>query len=234
MGFREELREPWGLLLAGTSAGVAWAVQLPPVAAAGVGVAVLLARAAIAGFDRKPEPPAETTLTGEEATYFERAERARESFAAIGATLPPGPLVEQIPLMASMVAETAASLRRLAERSSATRDALGRIDTGELAAEEKRLRRRGNDEATLRALNAVRDQRDVAKRLTDLRAKLLGELHAGTLDLESLVARVVELSATADPAPSSGTSLDGLAEQLEAIRRGVVEADEAARRVLGS
>ncbi|MBN6035427.1 hypothetical protein [Amycolatopsis sp. 195334CR] len=231
MGFREELREPWGLLLAGTSAGVAWAVQLPPVVAAGVGVAVLVARAALA-VDRKPVP--EPALTGEEAGYYERAEQARESFAAIGATLPPGPLAEQVPLMASMVAETAASLRRLAERSSATRDALDRIDTAELAAEEKRLRRRGTDEATLRALNAVRDQRAVAKRLTDLRAKLLGELHAGTLDLESLVTRVVELSATADPAPAAGASLDGLAEQLEAIRRGVVEADEAARRVLGS
>ncbi|GAB2741256.1 hypothetical protein [Amycolatopsis magusensis] len=232
MGFREELREPWGLLLAGTSAGVAWAVQLPSVAAAGVGIAVLLARAAIAGFDR-PETP-ETALTGEEAAYYDRAERARESFGAIGASLPPGPLAEQIAGMKPMVAETASSLRRLAERSSTTRDALDRIDTGELAAEERRLRKRGTDEATLRALSAVRTQRDVAKRLTDLRAKLLGELHAGTLDLESLVTRAVELSATADPAPAAGTSLDGLAEQLEAIRRGVVEADEAARRVLDS
>ena len=56
MALRDELTEPWGLLLGATAAGTAWAVGLPAAAAAGVGAVVWATKAATAALERRRPP----------------------------------------------------------------------------------------------------------------------------------------------------------------------------------
>jgi pimeloyl-ACP methyl ester carboxylesterase len=239
MRFLRELAEPWGVLLAATSAGAAWAVQLPVAAAAGVGAVVLVSKAAIAAWqsrdDKGPEPP-QIEPRSEEAKWVRRAEDAADDFDSLSRSLSPGPLADQVKGMESSVDETLETLRRLAGRASTTAQAMRRIDPGALAEERQQLqrRRRGvGGEDVEKSLGSLERQQAVYDRLSTARAKLLAQLTAGAHGLEELVARLVELEATADVAFEPGGSLDELTDQLEGLRRGVAETDEATRRSLG-
>ena len=245
MKFARELAEPWGLLLAATSAGVAWAVQLPVVAAVGIGVAVLAARAGVAVATREKEPaPREARVLdvasgSAEANWLNRAEKAAEGFVSLSESLAAGPLAERVADMEPVVQETLSTLRRLAGRASATGQALARVDLDAVAHERRRLQRelrtanaevRGDLE---QALTAVQAQADVHARLSGARDKLLAQLQSGALGLDSLVARVAELTAaTTDIAVDRGTVRE-LSDQLEGIRQGVLETEQATRRSLG-
>ncbi|WP_327005740.1 hypothetical protein OHA72_64175 [Dactylosporangium sp. NBC_01737] len=87
-----------------------------------------------------------------------------------------------------------------------------------------------------RALRAVTDQLDVARRLHDAREMLLARMQAAVLGLEGLVARMAELlalHATAD----GGTSLTAvkvaeLTSDLEGMRDGLAEAERLSRSTL--
>jgi hypothetical protein len=246
MGFRKELLEPWGLLLAASSAGIAWAVQVPTLAAVGVGAVVLAARAAIAGLSRKDEPAARIVKVPEvdahsaEGDWLSRAKAAATGFASISESLSTGPLAERVTEMESSVQETVGTLHRLAGRATTTGNALGHIDPSALAVEKARLHRAlqmadAEVHADLeQSLAAIQAQEDVYARLSAARKKLLAQLQSGALGLDSLVARVVELSATTDAEMTIDTGTIGeLTDQLEGIRRGVVETEAATRRSLG-
>jgi len=247
MAFGKELREPWGLFLAAGTAGVAWAVQLPLGIAAGVGVVVLLARAGVAAAGNKgvpatkPPKAIEVDPQSAEGVWCARAAAAAAGFAQAGGALEDGPLAERVAEMKPGVDETIETLRRLAGRATTAAKALGHIDRSALAVEKSRLRRSiasadADVHADLdQALASIQEQEDVHARLTSSRTKLLARLQSGALGLEALVARVVELSALEDAGPdaASGTVAD-LGDQLEGIRRGVLETDEATRRALGT
>ncbi|WP_326956367.1 hypothetical protein [Amycolatopsis sp. NBC_01286] len=245
MRFVRELAEPWGLLLGATSAGVAWAVQLPVVAALGVGVAVLAARAGVALATREKEPqPREArvldvTPGSAEANWLQRAEHAADGFVSLSDSLGAGPLADRVADMEPVVRETLSTLERLAGRASATGKALSRVDLEGVAREKRRLQGelksahedvRGDLES---ALSAVQAQADVHARLSGARDKLLAQLQSGALGLDSLVARVAELTAaTTDFAVDTGAVRE-LSDQLEGIRQGVLETEQATRRSLG-
>ncbi|WP_410607387.1 hypothetical protein [Amycolatopsis sp. lyj-109] len=245
MKFARELAEPWGLLLAATSAGMAWAVQLPVVAAVGVGVAVLAARAGVAVATREKQPPPrearvlEVTPGSAEENWLHRAEGAAEGFGSLSASLVAGPLAERVADMEPVVRETLSTLTRLAGRASATGQALARVDPDAVAQERRRLQRelrtanpevRGDLE---QALNAVQAQADVHARLTGARDKLLAQLQSGALGLDSLVARVAELTAATSDVTVDTGAVRELSDQLEGIRQGVLETEQATRRSLG-
>lgn len=245
MRFLRELAEPWGVLLAATSAGAAWAVQLPVGAAAGVGGAVLVTKAAVATWlareQRGPAGlgPPRIEPGSEEASWVRRSEDAADEFDAVRRMLPAGPLADEVTGMESGVEETLQTLRRLAGRATTTAQAMRRIDAGALAEERQQLQRRAAG-ADVRAdveksLASLERQQAVYDRLSAARTKLLAQLTAGAHGLEELVARLVELSATTEVGPElGGDTLGGLTDQLEGIRRGVAEADEASRRSLGN
>lgn len=243
MRFWRELAEPWGLLLAASSAGAAWAVQLPVVAAAGIGGAVLLARAGFAAWQGRGASSDRIPLVDPdsvEGRWLERAESAESSFEDLIRSLPAGPLADQVVGMRAGLEDTLDTLHTLAGRTSTTNQAMSRIDPAALAEEERRLRhaRRtaGSDlHGDLdRSLASVAEQRDVHQRLSAARDKLLAQLESGALGLEGLVARLVELTATTGPGPDLETgTLAELTDRLEGLRRGVVETDEATRRSLG-
>jgi uncharacterized protein YoxC len=245
MRFARELAEPWGLLLAATSAGVAWAVQLPVVAVVGVGAAVLVARAGVAlvGREKTPELRQAKVLDVErgsvEESWLRRAESAVDGFVSLSESLESGPLADRVADMEPVVRETVETLRRLAGRASATGKALSRVDADAVATERLRLQRAlktadDNVRPELeQALSSVQEQADVHERLSGARNKLLAQLQSGALGLDSLVARVAELTAaTSDLTVDTGTVRE-LSDQLEGIRRGVVETEEATRRSLG-
>ncbi|KFU81077.1 hypothetical protein SAMN04489729_4746 [Amycolatopsis lurida] len=246
MRFVRELAEPWGLLLAATSAGAAWAVQLPVLAALGVGVTVLAARAGVAAATRpKPLPePEERPLPdvepgSPEADWLRRAEAAADGFRSISASLDTGPLADRVADMEPVVRETVDTLRRLAARTSATGKALARVDLGAVSAEKARLRKdlkTADDDIRgdlIQSLEAVQAQEDVHARLSSAQRKLLAQLRSGALGLDGLVARAAELSAATGDSLLDTTTIGELSEQLEGIRRGVVETEEATRRSLG-
>ncbi|WP_410637871.1 hypothetical protein [Amycolatopsis sp. lyj-346] len=245
MKFARELTEPWGLLLAATSAGVAWAVQLPVVAAAGIGVAVLAAWAGVAVLSEEKEPPPrearvlDVTPGSAEENWLHRAEGAAEGFGSLSASLATGPLAERVADMEPVVQETLSTLRRLAGRASATGQALARVDPDTVAHERRRLQRelrtanpevRGDLE---QALTAVQAQADVHARLSGARDKLLAQLQSGALGLDSLVARVAELTAATSDVTVDTGAVRELSDQLEGIRQGVLETEQATRKSLG-
>ncbi|WP_410658586.1 hypothetical protein [Amycolatopsis sp. lyj-112] len=243
MRFVRELAEPWGLLLAATSAGAAWAVQLPVLAAVGVGAAVLAARAGIAAATRpKPEAepeekqPLDVAAGSPEAGWLRRAEAAAEGFESISGSLDAGPLADRVADMEPVVSETVDTLRRLAGRTTATGKALARVNLAAVAAEKARLRKAlktADDDIRgdlLQSLESVQTQEDVHARLTSAQRKLLAQLQSGALGLDGLVARAAELSAATGDSLVDTRTIGELSEQLEGIRRGVVETEEATRR----
>lgn len=245
MKFVRELAEPWALLLAATSAGVAWAVQLPLAASAGVGLAVLAAWAGVSAATREKQPERREArvLDAEpgsaEANWLRRAEGAAEGFGSLSGSLDSGPLADRVADMEPVVQETLFTLRRLAGRASATGKALARVDLDAVTRERRRLEQslasareevRGDLE---QALTAVQAQADVHARLSGARDKLLAQLQSGALGLDSLVARVAELTAaTTDVAVDTGAVRE-LSDQLEGIRQGVLETEQATRKSLG-
>ncbi|MFF4775565.1 hypothetical protein [Microtetraspora fusca] len=246
--FTDELRDPWGLLIGATAGGAAWAVDVHPAAAAGVGIAVWLAKAfasawvSTGGESRRdePEPPPVTKGSPEEG-WLRRAERAARSFADLTASMRGRILLDRIAAMAPQVDDTVATLRRLAGQASVTGAALARFDPGRLAQERARLdqaRRAatpdvaGELDRSIAALNA---QQEVIDRLTAARGRVLARLESGAISLEGLVARVIEVSAmTATSAVDGGTAaLDELTSELELTRQSLREVEEATRGDLG-
>lgn len=246
MRFVRELSEPWGLLLAASSAGAAWAVQLPVAAAVGIGAAVLVARAGIAGWQRRsdkvgaePELPAVDSRSVE-GLWLRRAENAARAFHDLATSMSRGPLADTVAEMSPAVDETLQTLGRLAGRAGTTRQAVSRIDAAKLADEQRRLQGRlANADSNLRehlehSLASVVEQQAVYERLSSARAILVAQLESGTLGLEGLAARLVELSATTDATPALGaTTVGELTDRLEGIRHGVVETEQATRNALG-
>jgi len=260
VALRDELAEPWGLLIGATAAGAAWAVHLPLAAAAGIGVAVYVTKAATSAWERRRRAlggrgrrglagaGGSATLAVDprstEGWWLERSRKARESFTELAGAMSAGPLAERVTMMESQVDDTVGTLMRLAGQATAAGRALARIDSGGLDQEEARLRasRAGADgdvAAELdRSLASIQAQREVRKRLAAARTGVLARLESGTLGLESLVARVVELSALAasGPAASGGgtATVDQLGDELEGIRQGLAETEALSKRALSA
>jgi len=248
MAFKDELADPWGLLLGATAGAAAWAVGVPVLAGAGVGAAVWLTRTAVAGLERRRsqverrEPrrlPVERRAP--EGRWLERAQRAAESFSQLGGSMHAGPLAERASMMAPKVSDTVTALERLAGQATAVGQAIARLDGQFLAAEAERLRadraRASGDVAGEldRSLASVQAQREVLGRLAAARNGVLARLESGTLGLESLVARLVELDAMAAAGPTGDLgAVDQLGDELEGIRQGLAETEEISRRALSA
>jgi hypothetical protein len=248
VALRDELGNPWGLLLGATAGGVAWATGLPALAGAAIGGAVWLTRAVAARLERRGEaarelPPRRLPVEplAPEGRWLERARRAAASFSQLGEGMGGGALRERVALMAPKVRDTVEALERLAGQATAVGQAIARLDGRFLAAEAERLRAdraRASGEVASeldRSLASVRAQREVLGRLATARDNVLARLESGTLGLESLVARLVELEAMAAAGPAGDLgAVDQLSDELEGIRQGVAETEEVSRRALSA
>ncbi|HYY81252.1 MAG TPA: hypothetical protein VFD04_19025 [Actinomycetes bacterium] len=247
MALKDELTEPWGLLLGGAAFGTAWAVGLPLAAAGAVGAAVWATKAATAAWEgrrggrRRPRGELPVDARSAEGVWLQRAQRAAASFAELARSMTAGPLADRVATMGPEVDDTVRSLGRLAGQATAAGRALARIDDAALDAEAARLQRArhgasGDVAAELdRSLASVRAQRQVHDRLAAAHQGVLARLESGTLGLESLVARVVELSAMTAGGPAGDVGGVGeLGDELEGIRQGLAETEEVSRQALSA
>jgi uncharacterized protein YoaH (UPF0181 family) len=244
MGLRDELTEPWGMLLAATAGGLAWAIQLPTPAAIGIAAAAYATKVGIAVVTGRPaRRPARNGTQRidrktEEGRWLTRAEDAVASFPELSA----GPVADRLGSLGPQAQDTVDTLHQLAYRGITLGNALRRIDAGKLRAEHERLteaRFMATPDITAdldRSLASVDAQLDVHQRLRSARSKVIAQLESGTLGLESLVARAVELSASSsDHLTDDAThTIDNLTDELEGIRRGITETEETTRRALGT
>ncbi|GAA3121898.1 hypothetical protein [Streptosporangium carneum] len=239
--FVEELRDPWGLLLGATAAGAAWAVDVHPASAAFVGVAVWLTKAGAAVFQRRGEGrTAPVVASGsQEDRWLRRAGSAAAGFGELSASMGHGPLAERIALMGPQVDDAMATLERLAAQASLTGAALARLDLDHLRQERLRLtgaREQARKELVDdidRALASLASQLAVIDRLAETRDRVLARMESGTISIEELLARVVELSATSMTGVLEPSRvLDELADNLEGVRRGLHETEQITRDAL--
>ncbi|MGW4423520.1 hypothetical protein [Streptosporangium sp. NPDC004631] len=239
--FVEELRDPWGLLLGATAGGAAWAVDVHPVAAGFVGVAVWLTKAAAAAVQSRGTGrggPAVVPGSPED-LWLRRARSAARGFGELSASMGSGPLAERVALMRPQVDDAMSTLERLAEQASLTGTALARFDLDLLGRERARLTRARSEAGQGlvhdldRALASLASQQAVADRLSGTRERVLARMESSTIGIEELLARVVELSAmTATGVLESPRVLDELADNLEGVRQGLHETEQITRDAL--
>jgi hypothetical protein len=253
MSLRDELKDPWSYVLAGLAGGLSWAV-LPvaavaaaPVALA-VGAAVFGTKVVAGAFSRAagPEPVRERTLPvawhTDEAAWLARAEQAETTFRDIAQSAPEGPVSARVASFGTETEDSLVALRRLAGQASAVRAALSRLDLRKLHAERDRLlalRREEGDPALVaersRALESVEAQLQGFSRLSAALTTLLARLETGAIGLEGLVARLAEVVALTETSGSDDEGLsqvDELAEELEGLRAGLVEAEGVSDRAM--
>ena len=249
MSVGEELRDPWGWLVAGVLGGVGWAVLAPGAAAVaagvGIGAAVLGAKVAVGTLanrgtgapapperprDRLPEAP-RGTIQAELAARAQAAVARMEDLAGRPADRWIAGEVQQVLAESRPVAE---SVREMAGRVTlldssivaARPESLAR----EIASLQERMRRTADPEVLReqqRALEALDAQADSVDRLLRRRDALLAQLQTAAVGLEGLAARSGELvalgPASQDTAEASRI-VEDLTGSLDAVRAGVEEA----------
>jgi uncharacterized protein (DUF1778 family) len=250
---RDELRDPWGALLAGVAGGVSWAAAgviaagVPPVALGiGIGAAVYGVKVAVGAMtgDRTPAPPPPTRPRyGTPAFDFlkraEGATRSLEDMARHASTTSPTDLAVQH--AAEEARGILTDMQRLGGQSAAVMSAMTRVDAPGLEAEAAQLQARASaapgDASAQASYQASRDRIAVRDRLQQAGQALDGRLQASALGLEGLVARVAELSAMAnsvgevDPTPAD---LAQLTTELDGLRMGLADVEQVARKALGA
>lgn len=255
MSLSDELRDPWAVLVAGVSGGMAWAlvpaaVAVGPAAVAvgvGVGAAVLGVKA-VTGLlvhrepeRRTPEPerPPRGSVAGR---FFEQAETAVTALDEMVATASPGPTGSAARSAAQDADDALLALGRVGAQVTAVERALERVDDPELDDEVARLSVRAEraPEGELRremerSVQAVRERLEVRNRLRGTRDTLLARMQSVTLGLEGLVARLAEVLAMVATTGGSDDAARDLAEigaELDGLRSGLAESEAVSRRVL--
>jgi hypothetical protein len=248
VGLSEELRDPWGIVVAGVAGGFAWALAAPVAVAVGVGAAVYGTKA-LTGLllNKEPKRPQLQELPrpargSAAARWLGRAEDAVQSLEEMARTTDTGPTGLAVRGAAEEAGDTLAELVRVAGQVTAVERALGRVDVQGLELEAARL-----DEAARRARTpemqaqvqrsaaAVRDRLEVRNRLLEARETLLARMQAVALGLEGLGARLAEVLAMTATTGGIDTSADDIADlalELEGLRAGLVETEALSRRAL--
>ena len=247
MALRDEVRDPWGFVLGGLAAGLAWAVDLPAEAAAAIGAAVFGVKVLMGGVVNRKDPGGRRLLRirsgSAEERWVRRAEQAVRSFRRLGESVRSGPVAERSQAIGAQAEGMLEAVRRLAGQASAVREALRRIDVRRLMSEEDRLtyvlEQAENEELRSeveRSLASVHAQHSVYGRLDDAARRLQARIEAVVIGLEGLVARLVEILALVEAqSPVEGAQqVDALSEELEGLRAGLVETENLSRRVLSA
>lgn len=247
---REELTDPWGLLVAGVLGGVAGVLPgAGLLVGAGVAAAVygvkVAAGAVFGGPDedrpRRAQAPARPAYGTPAAAWLKRAETAVRALDDMAR----GSDVTATDVATSHAAEEAdailETMRRLGGQAAAVSKALATTDSPGLDEEAARLRAEADaapaDDSARRSAEAVADRIAVRDRLRKAQAALDGRLQSSSLGLEGLLARLSELRATASAVGEVDPSADDLASltsEVEGLRVGLADVEQVARKALGS
>ncbi|HUR51931.1 MAG TPA: hypothetical protein VMZ11_07395 [Mycobacteriales bacterium] len=242
----DQLRDPWGPLVAGVVGGLSWAVGTPVLAAVGVGAVVYGVKAALGAVLEQdedegggPAPPRPHPGSAA-ALWLRRAEsavRALDDMADAHGASAADVATERA---AGEADQVLATMRHLGGHVVAVGQALARSDAPGLDDEAARLRAaaaaRPGDPSAQRSAAAVADRVAVRDRLRAAQADLEGRLQSSALGLEGLVARVAEVragAATLGDVDATADSLASLTTEVEGLRLALSDVDDVARRALG-
>ena len=256
MSVSEELKDPWGWLVAGVSGGLGWAVLAAPLGPAAVPVglaigAVVLGSKVAVGALRSPaahdaqqrDRLPEASPHSPQGQFVARARAAaRQIHGLADRPADPGLRAEvtQVDREAGTVVD---ALRELAGRVTLVDSALQAADPGQVDGERRRLEQLLAAETDpqmrverQRVLDSVSAQAESLARLVRLREKLLTRAQTAASDLEGLAARTGELVAVGTSAydgDPAGQILADLTMSLESVRTGLAEAEEVSRGLPG-
>jgi hypothetical protein len=230
-----DIREPLGLLLSGGTAVAGLILGLPLPVALLAGISVLAVKlGAVPVMDRLAS---RGNLGPTELDWMERADRAVAAFRQLARTSRSEPIGQRCMVIGEQAHATLQLLRRIAGQSSTVGRMLHGIDGTRLNEEESRLSKelRGAESPAARreieiSLNLIGDQVAARRRLEQGKAALIARLQSGVLALEGLVTRlaeVVALGQTAGGMDGAGDRVAELADELEGLRAGLSELDQA-------
>ena len=230
-----DIREPLGLLLSGGTAVAGLILGLPLPVALLAGISVLAVKlGAVPVMDRLAS---RVNLGPTELDWMERADRAVAAFRQLARTSRSEPIGQRCMVIGEQAHATLQLLRRVAGQSSTVGRMLQGIDGTRLKEEESRLSKelRGAESAAARheiqiSVNLIGDQVAARRRLELGKAALIARLQSGVLALEGLVTRlaeVVALGQTAGGMDGAGDRVAELADELEGLRAGLSELDQA-------
>lgn len=245
----DELKDPWGWLLAAVLGGLTWALTgallgAIVVAAAVVGVKV----AAGAAIRRSPrrQLPARTTdalppvpRNTPAAALLQRAEVARNRMLGL-ADLPGDPWLRgEVSRMDDGADEVVASMRDLAGRVTLAEQLIASADGQQLLSDRAAIaaQLQATTDAALvaerqRVLAAVDEQLSGLQRLGGLRDQLLARMQSAAVGMETVATRmgeVVTLGSAAIEQDRATEVITDARNDLEALRGGLVEAQQWAR-----
>ncbi|MCU1588122.1 MAG: hypothetical protein JWN31_1615 [Frankiales bacterium] len=244
---KDELLDPWGLMLAGVLGGLTWAVSAPVAVAVGVGAVVYGVKSIVGAVTRDGEDaaadgsPPPLPPQGTPARMW--IQRAGEAVASLQ-RMSPGTPQTATDVASAHTAEEAAgvlqTMRRLGGQVVAIISALSHADAPGLDAEAKRLRDLARaapqDQSAQQSADAVEDRLAVRNRLRAALTELDGRLQSSALRLEGLVARVAEVRAAAGAVGQVDPTSDDLAaltSEVEGLRVGLADVEQVAQQALG-
>jgi hypothetical protein len=253
VGLSDELRDPWGLVVAGVAGGLVWALSAPVAAAVGVGAAVYGVKALTGALvdrdrgDRRgsqdpelPRPPRGSIA----AQWLDRAAGAVRGLDELARTAHPGAAGDAVRNAADEAGDTLDDLARLGGQVTAVERALQRVDASGLDEEVARLDQAARYAPTPemrdemeRSAAAVRDRQAVRDRLIGARQTLLARMQAVALGLEGLEARLAEvlaMTATTGGVDTTAAEIAELATELDGLRAGLAETEAISRKALAA
>ncbi len=250
MSAGDELRDPWGWLVAGVSGGLAWAVLATPlgpaalVVGAGIGAAVLGTKVVVgaargddeepapasAGRDKLPSPPRGSI----QALLVARARAAIDRIATLAEAPGDAWVAGEVSTVLKESRTVLALVSELAGRVTLLDSSVAAAAPQSLAQEIEALQAQLNKTSDpmvrheqQRALEALDAQANSVDRLLRGRDMTLAKLQTATVGLEGLAARTGELVALGPASIDTGRAeqiVTDLAGSLESVRAGVEEA----------
>ena len=236
------LADPWtigagGFIGALAVLGTGYPAAIGAAAALGAYAVGTAVKALTSRDDTPDRPQVELPPRGTDAReLYERARAATDELGEIARSQPAGPVQVQAADVHGRAVDTLEEIARLAGQTVVLARALGRVDVEQARQDRAHLQQERPSPTTDAALEAVQSQLAVFDRLDSAWRETHARLRAAALGLESLVAslaEVVALASTSGEGPT-GSRIRGLADSLDGLRQGLVEAEQASRRALSA
>lgn len=234
---------PTSILLAGAGASAAIATGLPLLLAPVVGAAVWAARVLFAVPKNAPQPRIDPfTLEEPWRSAVVEALKAQLRFDQTVQATEPGPIRTRLETIGRRIDDGIGEVHRIARRGmqlSAAREAVdadrARNELAQVEADATQPWAAGS--SLERTAEALRAQIATADRLDGLISEARSQLQVLDARLDESVARAIELSVQVDDVEalgSIGVDVDGLVNEMEALRRALDETTQHEPRATGT